>query len=384
MYLLDKQKVDLTLTVNGNAFLPGEMITGSFRVVTKKEFECTAIKIRCVCLEHAEVRYQEHVGKRTVTRTAVANSVHFEATGVLAGNVAGKGGLQMQRGTMDYPFQIQLPPTVPPSKHVAAASGHMALTWTLEGLIDIPNGFDASTKQSFVVMPAIRAEAFNLLRDAPTAETSVSSKLHTCSCCGCFCCEKKGSHVIITAKLSPSALVMCTPNPTSTNRFDFFSQPSVQAVFEPSNDFFDVLPPNTYTAKACITIQNDCAKDPVTGVTLKMAMNESIHAAGHATSGSRTIAKQEILFGGEDIIQPGSTRHFAVYLQILPIENPWDLAPINTSITESSAYFSIALRDVELDPPFAIMLPINISAAVDFQNLVPNGALSYAAAVNVE
>lgn len=377
MYAFDKNKVDLTLTLDRAEFLPGEAVTGTFRVVTKKAFECTAIIVRCKCLETSTVHFYVNYIPVPDTKT----HCHFNGTRLLAGNTSGAGGLLMEVGTVDYPFRIEIPVDVPHSHHVSAGIDSHKIVWSVKAAVVIPKGIDASAKEAIAVYPALRAEVFNELRARASPKFAVTSTLHSCACCGMFCCDKKDSSVTVRAHLLPSALVMCDPD-TAGFRFEFFNQPPVQVALEPTDDFFDVVPPNTYTAKACVTIVNGSADEAIKGMKLVVDVREAFSGRAHTRVANTIIARQEVTFAAEEVVAPGATRHFAVLIQ-LPCGGsdaavaPWNLVPVNTALIRAIACFNIHLTGVEMDPPFACRLPVSIAAAVDFANVVPRAGTTF-------
>lgn len=419
MFLSNALYVDLSVTVNGSAFLPGETVTGSLRVAVKRDFECTRVRVRCSCTETAAVDYtvgrlQEVVthtvrdGKTvtetkteyyTNTETATESFSYYDRTELLAGSASGarQGGMLLQRGTVtEYPFTVALPASVPPSKKLHTSGASLTIAWDLECVVDIPYAPDATAHHALSVLPAIRADTYFALRAAATPEYSITSTLYCSCCCRCFWWRKRDSWVTIRARLFPAALVLCDPGATGGDRLRLplpaahnnshlsssrrrRSRPA--GALSPAGDtlapqlLFSQPPPlpNPYTVQVCATVVNDSVEEVIEGLHLTIGLRQCITAGGHAKVFTTTVSECELRFGHDDAVHPGETRYVTHLMQLRTDDNNGraaDRTPLNTAALQSRLFLTVDTAGVDMEEPLKVDLPTAIAAAVDFSNVV--------------
>lgn len=158
----DKSKVSLSIQVEQSTVLPGRAISGTLTVKAVKEITITAIRLLARGKE--EVSFVARKGSSKTKREE--SFTHFEHLITFFGfsKISGrKGGAGLEVGTYTYPFQIEIPAGAPPSFFCSLYSGTAKLQYFLRGIVDIPNGFDATTELPFIVESAVSRTQHQLL-----------------------------------------------------------------------------------------------------------------------------------------------------------------------------------------------------------------------------
>lgn len=277
-----KDKFEATLTVTGAVFIPGRTVSGTVWINARHMFQYTAITARLQC-------------PTTISGTldrATHSRVWCDRTEAVGGSTSSPGGvLSKEMGTSECRFSVQIPAAAPPSWESKSyyyngdddPTYGLKLRWSVSVTVEMPFGASMTVGTPIRVLPAIRADAYAVLRTTTTPEFSILSSPAR----GLFSSSKGsgGSFVRIKASVFPSALVLCDPGATGGDDHHHHhplelpahtelpaAAPVVMSSSSPSSppgEDLEAPLPNSYTARVRVNIANNTMK-AIKGVSIAL------------------------------------------------------------------------------------------------------------------
>lgn len=374
--MLAKSSIQLNLTTNNVTFLPGDTIQGSLRVVVAKAVETTAVRIKVSALEKASVRVRR--GKQTATYRS--ETLHFEQSIVAFGSTKAsgrKGGATLQPGTYDYPFQVTLPTTLPPSYAVATGNGGSTLEYRIKAYADIPFGFDAEEVYPFHVLSCVPGALFEPWRATPVNHES-TAVVYSCSFCGFFCCQHKDAN--ITTRLDVLGRVAILRGGTEGVQH---GQPQRIPLGEVTvNNVPMQLPAQLNTVRVRVTVKNLTQSDRIGKVEVSLTQQVQLNVRGYSSMGFVQLATS-VFVPAADELQPGGSATFDSDLVI--DENMGRVGKFNgkpiptmvTSIMTSTCFLEVKFPGLAAENTLCTSGHVQLVNAVDYSNRVPANPTTY-------
>jgi hypothetical protein len=172
------QGVDWHLAIDHAPLLPGRLVNGRLALHARKAIEARALVLTLIAEEHWRHRVTRP-GPNGTTRTEVVTSRNEVRR--VPENI--HGPLRLAAGEQwETTFDLPVPPMGPASLDARDAG----LTWTLEGKLDIDDGFDSGIEGEIVVAQptallragSVRVGEFALYESAEVAADGVTSSIH--------------------------------------------------------------------------------------------------------------------------------------------------------------------------------------------------------------
>ncbi|CAD2218403.1 Arrestin (or S-antigen), N-terminal domain containing protein, putative [Angomonas deanei] len=270
---LDKDKVQMSISLEKPAYLPGEVLRGSVHVDVLRDVKLTAIRVQLTGMEMVSLDKTLYVNgdvfllkKSDACQIALRNGnaevfVHFDKLITVYGysKASGRsGGAELSPGSYDYPFQVQLPTNMPPSYMVDNKSGRSnadgkkveskrelssaSLQYCATATLVMSSGPNGLMMLPFKVLSVVsRRELLQGKREGTQqccTLTAKGSKSSGASCCKSDTVVGKGEQPHVNLTVSSSQTVGVVPYGTA-------HQSSSQDGVLPTNTRFNSVPANT-------------------------------------------------------------------------------------------------------------------------------------------
>lgn len=323
MGFFDSWKVKVHVFLKYQVLFPGNVVEGFVQIENSGHVDFVAIRVKACGKDKTYLKRNEGMDDdgNSIVRTYTQSSVVYKQLVTLAGQMKCTGSRQSQQlppGTYTYPFQFQLPTTIPPSFAKRCGDGDMAdIMYYVKAYVDIPMGRDAAVKQHFTVLNAMPAQQW-VHRNPVT----VDRQWHVTLCC----CIDKGN---VNGRL--------------------FMDRTVIAI-------------NRDNLLICADIDNSAGQEPVESLEISL-INNLIYRAQGVEERNRVVAGRNFINQGVAAGQRGRIQG------VIPI--PRDIVPTVTSFNVTSTY----LVQIELNIPMASdpshQFPVILTHAVDDTNFLP-------------
>ncbi len=314
MGLFDSFRCSVQPTVQRTTFFPGNVIQGALQVKVDKQIDFVAIRVYVV-----GALFQKWVtGSGKTRRTHRLTTIISKLSITVAGQPenGNRNSQPLPAGNYTYPFATMLPPNSLPSFAVGSGSRVNQLHYYVEGMIDIPYGFDKTNVAPFVVLLPIPHGMWH-------RETSITKpNSFAVSCC---CCISKGS-VSIRTSMSKTVVAL--------------DRDSVNIV---------------------VDIDNSKGEEPVDAVVVNLLCTATVKF-GHQMS----VTSRQFTNRIPCKVAPGQSQTVQGVLQL------GGLAPASFASPIADCEY---IAQVELDIPWATdpseKIPVFVAHSVDTSNVMP-------------
>ncbi|KAG5479620.1 hypothetical protein CUR178_03382 [Leishmania enriettii] len=352
--LLDRDRIRLLILAEATTCSPGQHIIGILRVEILKEVSVTAIRLMARGKEN--VFFKVAKGSFTVTRQQ--SFVHFEHLITFFGfsrECGRRGGASLAPGIYEYPFNIEIPPSAPPTYHCHTSAGDAKIAYTLRGIVDIPRGFDKRHEISLHVLPTIAIQQYGqLLRAEKIMEARCIAFAVEPGCCGRSRDTKAGVTVSVVV---PAVALLQWKGCGDAN---FESNPAVP----------------TYM-NVRVSLMNTSLKARIRTVRVTLSQHQHLIAQGDTYDAIQPIATADVSPPGGELIPrasavlnvklrlPRSLRHSSK----MPRSSP--LPTLSTPCIQTANLLTISFPKLGADAAVSMMDAPVIVAAVDSDSEVP-------------
>ena len=140
-------EVAISISLNKQAFVCGEPVTGTLQIASSETFDAKGICIELQAIETIQPLTMSHQAPRESEPPKEAFATQLYKT-----RVSVCGSLKITSGyRKEFPFSVRIPPSAPPTYRGRNANN----TWILRGLISVSGRRDAEGKTEVLVTPSV-------------------------------------------------------------------------------------------------------------------------------------------------------------------------------------------------------------------------------------